>query len=99
MTAYQKLATKLETITQLSRASAVLGYDQLVFMPSPAAAERGAQLGALASVIHEKQTDPELLQLMDQALQELDGTKKDTLRLLELERKVFLGNERIPAAL
>jgi carboxypeptidase Taq len=99
-TAYQKLVTKLETITQLSRASAVLGYDQLVFMPSTAAAERGAQLGALASVIHEKQTDPELLQLMDLALQELDkDTEKDALRLLELERKAFLENERVPAAL
>jgi carboxypeptidase Taq len=105
ITAYQKLVTKLETITQLSRASAVLGYDQLVFMPSTAAAERGAQLGALASVIHEKRTDPELLELMDQALEELltngggDEHEHDALRLLELERKAFLENERVPAEL
>jgi hypothetical protein len=51
-------------------------------------------LGALASVVHEKKTYPELLELssMDQALQELtdgggDEHERDALRLLELEHK------------
>ena len=101
ISAFQKVVNKLEGITQLSRCSAVLGYDQLVFMPATASAERGAQLAALASVIHEKKTDPELLSLMDQALEELEGQKdtSDALRLLQLERKSFLENERVPAEL
>ncbi|CAJ1950132.1 unnamed protein product [Cylindrotheca closterium] len=101
---YEKLVAKLETITQLSRASAVLGYDQLVFMPSNAAPQRGAQMAALAGVVHEKSTDPEILKLIDEAQKELNAggssdKQKDALRLLEIERKAFLENERVPAEL
>jgi len=84
--AYEELIKKLESITQLSRASAVLGYDQLVFMPSSASNERAAQMSALAEIIHEKKTDPKLLELMDQASSD-NLLEKDALRLIELERK------------
>jgi carboxypeptidase Taq len=98
-TAYQELVSKLETITQLSRVSAVLGYDQQVFMPSSASAERGAQMAALATVLHDKRTDPALLELMKQALTEVPESDTDAHRLLQLERKAFLENERVPAEL
>jgi carboxypeptidase Taq len=112
--AYRQLVAKLETITQLSRASAVLSYDQLVFMPSKAASERGSQLAALATIIHERKTDPTLLSLMEESLRELsfqnqhDGTNKnknnnnnddDALRWIELERKAFIENQNIPTEL
>eukprot|EP00980_Cylindrotheca_fusiformis_P014140 scaffold3716_cov69-Cylindrotheca_fusiformis.AAC.25 len=96
---YQKLVQKLDTITQLSRVSAVLGYDQLVFMPSAAASERGAQMGALANILHQQQTDPELLELMDQAMKHSETLDTDAIRLIELERKAFLENQRVPAEL
>mmetsp|Transcript_12997 Transcript_12997/g.27358 ORF Transcript_12997/g.27358 Transcript_12997/m.27358 type:complete len:576 (+) Transcript_12997:143-1870(+) len=99
---YQELLTKLETITHLERASSVLSYDQLVFMPSSAAADRGAQMSALAGVLHEMKTDPKLKQLLDRVL-ELDEEESelndDALRLVALERKDFVENERVPAAL
>jgi carboxypeptidase Taq len=97
-TAYQQVVAKLERITHLSRAQAVLGYDQQVFMPSSAAAERGAQMAALATIVHEQQTDPQLLELMEQALKQ-DDLPTDAKRLLELEVQAFLKNQRVPSAL
>lgn len=67
-TAYDKLTLKFKTITQLQRAKSVLEYDQLVFMGQAEATskERGAQLSALAELIHEKETDPILGELLKQ---------------------------------
>jgi carboxypeptidase Taq len=94
--AYDKLTTKLKTITQLQRAKSVLEYDQLVFMPQAeaTAGERGAQLTALAELIHEKKTDPALGELLQQATQE-QHSDPDELRLLELTKKDFEQNARI----
>eukprot|EP00613_Pedinella_sp_CCMP2098_P051392 CAMPEP_0171822314 /NCGR_PEP_ID=MMETSP0992-20121227/3802_1 /TAXON_ID=483369 /ORGANISM="non described non described, Strain CCMP2098" /LENGTH=521 /DNA_ID=CAMNT_0012436899 /DNA_START=58 /DNA_END=1625 /DNA_ORIENTATION=+ len=60
--AFTALSRKLESISHLSRARAVLEWDQLVMMPQAdtTAASRGAQIAALAGVIHEKETAPEL---------------------------------------
>ena len=88
---------------QLERVSGLLDYDQMVFMPEEAAAERGAQMSALAAVVHEKATDPEILALIDQALADLEKLEdekvkalyKDEARLLALERKDFVQNARI----
>lgn len=99
-TAYDTLTTKLKTITQLQRAKSVLTYDQMVFMPGAAAAakERGAQLSALSELIHEKETDPVLGELIQQAEKEslLDP---DAKRLLELTKKDYEQNSRISPAL
>ena len=100
--AFKELSEKLETITHLGRATAVLSYDQLVFMPSSASEARGKQMSALAGVVHEMKTHPDLLKLIDRVL-ELDD-EENTLnekerRLIILERKAFLENERVPSSL
>jgi carboxypeptidase Taq len=109
--AYSKLIQELKTITQLQRASAVLGYDQLVFMPQHAdtSIERAAQMAALASVVHEKSTNPKLLEWMDQAMIDLNNIKdedgdsnkglEEEASILELERKSFLETQRVPTEL
>jgi len=101
--AYDQLVTKLEGITHLGRVSSVLSYDQQVFMPTSASAERGAQLAALATVLHQQKTDPELLVLMNQIADETTAltTKLDDsqMRLIELERKAFEENARVPTEL
>ena len=105
--AYEKLVSHLQSITQLQRAQAVLNYDQLVFMPEQSSAERGAQLAALASVIHEKSTAPEILEWIEEAEKALakliqeHGAEdyKDESRILQLEKKNYLQNERVPAEL
>lgn len=99
---YQELLTKLETITHLERASSVLNYDQLVFMPSSAAADRGAQMSALAGVLHEMKTDSKLKEMIDDLLEQQESSREldeDALRLIALERKSFVENERVPASL
>lgn len=103
---YQELVEKLKTITHLGRASAVLGYDQLVFMPQAdqTSVERGAQMAALASIIHEQSTSPRLLELIDQSIGDLQATPnkenfEEEARILELERKAFVETERVPAKL
>jgi carboxypeptidase Taq len=106
--AYKKLVAKLRAITQLNRASSVLGYDRMVFMSHDpeTAKERGAQISALASIIHEKSVDKEIKELILKAKDDLIHAQAshpslyaDEARLLELELKSFVENERVPAEL
>ena len=102
---YKELVEKAKFIKQLDRASAVLDYDRMVSMPSSeaAAASRGAQLAALAAVIHEKATDKSIPELIAKAEKDLEDQKesefKDEKRFLELTKISFQKNERIPAEL
>ena len=100
--AFKELSEKLETITHLGRATAVLSYDQLVFMPSSASEARGKQMSALAGVVHEMKTHPDLLKLIDRVLvldDEENTLNEKERRLIILERKAFLENERVPSSL
>ncbi|KAL7532414.1 hypothetical protein ACHAXR_004614 [Thalassiosira sp. AJA248-18] len=101
---YKELLGKLNTITQLNRCASVLGYDQQVFMPKngESAAERGQQMAALSGVVHNMKTDKALLSLIEKAEADLvahGGDFEDEARLLAMERKDFLKNERIPTEL
>jgi hypothetical protein len=99
-TAYAHVLQKLQQITHLNQAKALLSYDQLVFMPKAASAARGAQMSALASVIHELTTSPELKQAIDQAMVDAVGSQDaDAKLLLQLERKALMEQERIPTTL
>jgi len=109
-TAYKQLLEKLQQITNLKHSQAVLNYDQLVFMPQSerASQSRGAQLAALAGVIHEKATAATIKELITAAeadLQTLEGgeecsdAKSEERMILELAREEFEKSERIPEAL
>eukprot|EP00978_Attheya_sp_CCMP212_P026520 scaffold87387_cov63-Attheya_sp.AAC.4 len=99
---YKELVEKLRNLTQLRRVQAVVNYDQLVFMPQSdrAAAERGAQLSALAGLIHEKATSSEIAsllktseeQLLSQASEDVDD---ETKRILEVTRIDLDKKQRI----
>jgi carboxypeptidase Taq len=75
----------------------------MVFMPSGAAGERGKQSAALATVIHEKSTDPKLGVLLQAAHDESkSATTPWTLhqiRNLQLAQKEYLQNTCIPTEL
>jgi carboxypeptidase Taq len=94
---YKELIGKLQTITQLRQASAVLDYDRMVLMPSSdgAAASRAGQQSALASVIHEKSTDPSIGELVKAAELDLEDSDKEEKKVLDLTRKAFEKNEVI----
>ncbi|KAL7515978.1 hypothetical protein ACHAWX_001042 [Stephanocyclus meneghinianus] len=112
---YKQLLDKLLTVTHLNRASSVLNYDRQVFMPSSerTAAARGKQLAVLASIAHEKATDPQIGELIERATRDLQDLVAsceasgvtgeqhlDTAkRVLEIERKAFLKATCIPVEL
>ncbi|GAX80590.1 hypothetical protein CEUSTIGMA_g8027.t1 [Chlamydomonas eustigma] len=70
---YDKLCEKLKDLSSLQGISGLLGWDEMVMMPSGAAASRGAQKAALAGVVYDKETDPELGQLLDTLRKEQKG--------------------------
>ena len=95
--AYDELVKKLKVVTQLSRAQAVLDYDRMVFMSESdrTSAARGAQLSALAGIIHEKATDPSIQKLLETAL----TTDEEEARILELVKASYLKKQRISSEL
>ncbi|KAI7846262.1 hypothetical protein COHA_000242 [Chlorella ohadii] len=61
---YEALCKKLKEVSALSGISGLLGWDEMVFLPSNAVNSRAAQKSALAGVLHEKQTEAEIGQLL-----------------------------------
>eukprot|EP01116_Phalansterium_solitarium_P025691 TRINITY_DN9948_c0_g1_i1.p1 TRINITY_DN9948_c0_g1~~TRINITY_DN9948_c0_g1_i1.p1 ORF type:complete len:536 (-),score=202.83 TRINITY_DN9948_c0_g1_i1:6-1613(-) len=61
---YNKLAGVLKEIHALRGVNALLEWDQQVMMPAAASDARGAQMEALAGILHEKQTSDELSRLI-----------------------------------
>jgi carboxypeptidase Taq len=99
--AYDQFVTRLKAISCLKQCQSVLSYDRMVFMPKTpeAAAARGAQLSALASVIHERITDTTLFQLLEDAEKDPPSENVDAPRILELARKSIEETARIPSDL
>jgi carboxypeptidase Taq len=99
--AYEQLVAELKTITSLKQCESVLNYDRMVFMPKApeAAMARGAQLSALASVIHQKTTDEKLMTLLEEAEKNVPVDDADAPRVLELTRKTLEETSRVPADL
>ncbi|KAI8464429.1 MAG: putative carboxypeptidase [Monoraphidium minutum] len=72
--AYGKLVSKLRELNALEGISGLLGWDEMVMMPAGAAESRGAQKSALAGVIYDKKTEPEMGSL-------LEGLKAEAAKL------------------
>jgi carboxypeptidase Taq len=73
--AYARLVTVLRQHADLAAALHLLEWDQETFMPSGAVQARARQIGTLAALLHERQTEPRFLQLVDEladGLSELD---------------------------
>lgn len=66
---YAKLCDLVKETASLEGISGLLGWDEQVMMPAQASASRGAQKAALAGVIHEKATNPELGKLLERLQQ------------------------------
>lgn len=93
---YQNLVKKLEEIAHLNGVMNTIGWDQEVMLPSGAAEARAKQISALAGVIHERMTDPELGDCLATLKREgIDSYSefeqcniREALRSYELETKV-----------
>lgn len=79
---FESLSEKLKDISSLSGISGLLGWDEMVMLPPGAAGARAAQKAALASVLHEKSTDPSIGELLRQLESDssLDDYQRATVR-------------------
>ena len=104
---YKDLLERLREITHLNHASAVLNYDRQVFMPQNdrPQSSRGKQLAVLATIAHQKSTDPIIGQLIEEATADLTELLKTSSadealltakRILELEKDTFTKSTCIP---
>lgn len=81
--AYQKLVERLREIKHLEGISNLMTWDAEVMMPKGGAGARGEQLSTLAGVMHERQTSPELGELIARLTPEI---RKQTSVFDEFER-------------
>jgi len=84
MSAYVQLERRLERLSDLGGAAAVLNWDQAVMMPKGGNAARGAQLAALSGLMHELLTAAATAELIEAARAEpLDPWQAANLQLIE----------------
>uniref|UniRef100_A0A7S1WYZ1 Carboxypeptidase n=1 Tax=Tetraselmis chuii TaxID=63592 RepID=A0A7S1WYZ1_9CHLO len=84
---YGDLCSRLKTIAHLEGVSGLLGWDELVMLPSGAAACRSSQKEALAGVIYEKKTEPEIGRLLEKLLPKMEAMDPNSAAVVrEAER-------------
>lgn len=95
---YKKLVERLTEVTNLNRASAVLGWDQQVNMPPAGAGARAAQMGTLARIAHEMFTSDETGRLIEQSAADLRGAPYDSdeASLVRVVRQDYEELTRVP---
>jgi len=69
---YDDLVAALRNLHDLKGALALLHWDQETQLPAGASAGRARQIGALAAVVHERETTPRFLDLVDDLAANLD---------------------------
>lgn len=92
----------LAEFTDLSRANALAGWDQQVYMPHGAAEDRGNILATLAGVAHEKFTSAEMGSLLEALIpqaKEMDPDSDDACLILrtahDFEKQTKIPTEKV----
>jgi carboxypeptidase Taq len=94
-----ELKEHLREIHDLEAAAAMLGWDQLTYMPSGGAEARGRQIATLERLAHEKFTAAEIGNLLD----ELDNHAEELAyesfdaSLIRLARRMYDRDVKVPA--
>ena len=91
MSSYQELEDHFRGIADLNHARAILGWDEAAMMPPGGGEARASALAAIDVLVHQRQTDPRLTDLLSAADEEsgLDDWQRANLR--ELRREVELA--------
>jgi len=97
---FTELKARLQEISDLGGAAAVLDWDQSTYMPNGGAAARGRQTALLARLSHENQTDPALGRLLDELEKGADNFPYDSdeAGLLRVARHNFEKASKIPSS-
>jgi carboxypeptidase Taq len=95
---FGKLKELLAETADLSAASAVMGWDQLVNMPEGGAVDRGEQIATLESILHQKSTSDEIGQLLEDLIASTKDMDPDSdeARLLKVTKKDFDKQTKVP---
>ncbi len=93
---YLEYKRKMHAISDMSGISSLLQWDQEIFLPAKAGELRARQMSLISGMIHEQLTNPNLLVIIDRALQNattdtiqsrnLNTSRKDILRKNKLNR-------------
>ncbi|MBZ0279844.1 MAG: carboxypeptidase M32 [Anaerolineae bacterium] len=96
-----ELKTRLLEIDDLSRAGAVLNWDQSTYMPPGGAEARARQMSTLGRLAHEKFTDPAIGKLLDdlRAYGESLPYESDDASLIRVTRREYERSTQIPSTL
>lgn len=95
--AYDALMGHVKTTRALGQVAGLLSWDQEVMMPANGAAARAEQAAALEEVSHQRRSDPQIAQWLD----ELDGSDLDPVQSanVRLTRRSYERTSKIPSTL
>ena len=88
--AYQKLKTRFAEIENLEGAASILNKDAQTFMPNGSGDDRSQQMQSLATVCHDRITDPKVAAWLDEAEANQGSLFKDDRRNLFLMRRLWI---------
>jgi carboxypeptidase Taq len=96
---FTELKQRLQTIEDLRNAQYVLVWDQSTYMPASAADARSRQLALLASLAHERLSDPAIGRLLDSITPwaEAQGADSDAAALVRVTRRDYDRATRVPS--
>jgi carboxypeptidase Taq len=98
-TDFTELKQRLQTIEDLRNAQNVLVWDQATYMPDSAAEARGRQLALLASLAHERLSDPAIGRLLDSVTPwaEAHGADSNAAAVVRVTRREYERAARVPS--
>jgi len=93
-----QLKAILAEISDLNAASALMGWDQQVYMPQGGAGARGTQLATLQKLIHQKSISPEIGQLLEDLSAEIADLDPDSdeARLIKVAKRDYERAAKVP---
>lgn len=95
---YDSLKLRLAEVSDLRRASAVLGWDQETYMPEKGVDERSEQLSTLSCLAHQAFTSAATGKLLREAAKEEDAQKNRVKSaVVRVAQYDYTQNKKVPA--
>ncbi|MEE4194175.1 MAG: carboxypeptidase M32 [Anaerolineae bacterium] len=94
----KKLKEMQAELTDIGNATAALGWDQVTYMPTGGAEDRGYALSTLSKIAHMKSTDPQIgvmLAELEPKIKELDPDCDDA-RWFKVTKRNYEQNTKLP---
>jgi carboxypeptidase Taq len=88
MSSYQKLEEHFKELADLHHLSSILQWDESVMMPAGGGEARASASASLSVLIHQRTTEPQLLDLINRAEAETDLSPWQCANLHEIKRSV-----------